>query len=127
MARHGTQALIGPDLAAFLEQGVAVIAATGDERMQPDITRGWGPHASADGRELTLSLSTPPGSKSRANLSDPTPEQQERIEAHIAMFVEQAQQIGMSASMSARMLVPPFATVACAVRELYDQTPGAGA
>jgi hypothetical protein len=155
VAQGGSQASIDPELAAFLGQGVAVIVATRDDRMQPEITRGWGPQVAADGRELTLCLSMPPGSASRANLEangeiaitfslpttyrsvqvkgraelggDPTPEQRSRIEAHVALFVEQVGQIGMAPSHASRMSVPPVVAVTCSVRELYDQTPGAGA
>lgn len=146
---------IGPELAAFLRQGVAAIVATRDGRMQPEITRGWGPRVSPDGSELELCLSLPPGSATRANLEDngeiaitfslpttyrsvqvkgraalggdPSPEQRSRVEAHIERFVAQVEQIGMARDHALRMPVPPFAAVTCSVRELYDQTPGAGA
>jgi hypothetical protein len=58
---------------------------------------------------------------------DPTPGQQSRIESHMALFIEDVAQLGLAAGVASRLMVPPFAAVTCSVRELYDQTPGAGA
>lgn len=155
MAQGGSEPIVGAELAAFMAQGVAVIVATRNDDRQPEITRGWGPDVSADGRQLTLCVSVPPASATRENLEsngeiaitfslpttyrsvqvkgratldgDPTAEQQSRMESHLALFVEDVAQLGLSARVASRLMSPPFAAVTCSVRELYDQTPGAGA
>lgn len=131
MTRSGSSAAIGPELAAFLDQGVAAIVATRDGRMQP---AGSASRANLEENgEIAITFSLPTTYRSvqvkgRATLGgDATPEQRSRVEAHIERFVAQVEQIGMARDHALRMPVPPFAAVTCSVRELYDQTPGAGA
>ena len=47
---------------------MAVVVATRDAEMRPEIARGWAPVLSADGCGLQLCLSAEPGSKTIANL-----------------------------------------------------------
>jgi hypothetical protein len=155
LAQVGPEPIIGAELAAFMARGVAVIVATRNHDLQPEITRGWGPHVSDGGRRLTLGVSVPAASATRHNLEangeiaitfslpttyrsvqvkgratldgDPSPEQLSRMESHLGLFVEDVAQIGLPDRVASRLMTPPFAAVTCSVRELYDQTPGAGA
>lgn len=155
MTEGRPEPFVDAELAAFIEQGVAVIVATRDDQMNPEITRGWGPLVGGDGRELSLCVNAAAASATRRNLAangeiaitfslpttyrsvqvkgratldgDPTADQEARIESHMALFVEQVGQVGITAGTAQQLAVAPFLAVTCSVRELYDQTPGAGA
>jgi hypothetical protein len=147
--------LIDAELGSFLQKGVAAVVATRDSEFRPEITRGWGPVPSPDGRELALCLSAAPDSIILANLEDngeiavtfslpstyrsvqakgrvhtiaaPTSEQAARVDDHIALFLNQVVRVGLSRERGSQLAVPPFVAVSYTVRELYDQTPGATA
>jgi hypothetical protein len=140
---------------AFVRSGVAVIAATRDGELRPEITRGWGPELSADGCELEICLSASPDSKTLANLTsngdfaatfslpttyrsiqikgtarelgEPSAAALDRAAEHLSAFVEQAAQVGIPPALGRRLAEHPFIAATIAVRELYDQTPGARA
>ena len=40
---------IAPELASFFEGGIAIVVATRDAQMRPQITRAWGAGMAADG------------------------------------------------------------------------------
>jgi hypothetical protein len=140
------------DIPSFLRGGLAVIVATCDERLRPEISRGWGPLLAPDGIALTLCVGAAAGSSMRANLegggtmaatfslpttyrtvqlkgpvlevADPSAEQLERADEHFAAFVEQVGRVGISASRAPRLREPALLAVRMEVRERYDQTPG---
>jgi hypothetical protein len=142
----------GIDLAALLREGAAVVVATADEHLRPEIARGWGPELAPDGATLTLCVGAPPQSKTRANLDRggvmaatfslpttyrtvqlkgsvlaarvPAPEQLVRVEEHLAAFIEQAAQVGLSPALAPRLRERALVAVEMAIRERYDQTPG---
>jgi hypothetical protein len=146
---------VDADVAAFLRQGVAVVAATRDGELRPEITRCWAPELSADGCSLRICMSVGPGSKTISNLeqngelaatftlpttyrsvqvkgtlrelAEPTPQELARVEQHIEAFVDQAEQVGVPRIIGSRFAEPPFMAVTIEIHELYDQTPGAGA
>ena len=143
------------DLAAFVRSGVAIVVATRDDDMTPEITRAWGADVVIDGASLTICVTAPPGSKTRANLEhngaiavnftlpttyrsaqmkgsvvdvhDPSPAELARVERHIELFVEQTEQVGLSAAGARQLAERNLLAVTIAVRELYDQTPGPNA
>ena len=147
--------VVDADLAAFLRGGVAIVVATRDDDMRPAITRAWGAHLAADGASLTVCVTALPGSKTRSNLErngaiavnftlptsyrsaqlkgsvlevhDPSPAELARVERHIALFVEETTQVGLSASGARQLAERNLLAVTFAVRELYDQTPGPNA
>jgi hypothetical protein len=151
---HGDP-VVGPDLAAFVRSGVATVVATRDDDLGPEIARSWGPEVAADGASVTLCVPAPAGSKTLANLEgngaitatfvvpttyravqlkgtmldmrEPTPEQLAQVEEHIAAFIEQVEQIGVTRKQVRQLVEPEFVAVTFAVRELYDQTPGPSA
>jgi hypothetical protein len=146
---------VDAEIAAFVHGGVAIVAATRDDDLRPEITRGWGPALSPDGRELRICLSAAPGSRTIANLErngafaanftlpttyrsiqikgdvrelgDPTDADLLRAGEHLAAFVGEAAQVGVPRAIGSRFAERPFIAVTVVIRELYDQTPGAGA
>jgi hypothetical protein len=144
--------MAGIDLAALLREGVAVVVATADGDLRPHIARGWGPQLAPDGATLSLCVGAPPHSRTRANLDrggvvaatfslpstyrtvqlkgpllaarEPTPEQLARVEEHLARFIEQAAQVGLSPALAPRMRERVLVAVEMAIGERYDQTPG---
>jgi Pyridoxamine 5'-phosphate oxidase len=139
VARVSGEVAVDADVAAFLREGVAVVVATRDAELRPEITRGWAPVLSADGCSLRLCVSAEPGSRTIANLEqngdlaatfslpstyrsvqikgamrelrEPTPDELALVRAHLG----------------ARFAEPPFITVTIGIRALFDQTPGARA
>jgi hypothetical protein len=140
------------DLPTLLGEGVAVVVATADEHLRPQITRGWGPQLDADGETVTLCVGAPPGSPMRANLDrggviaatfslpttyrtvqlkgpvlsvgEPGPEQLARVEEHIAAFGDQAAAVRLPSGVAPRLREHTLVAVDMAIRERYDQTPG---
>jgi hypothetical protein len=155
VARVSGEVAVDADVAAFLREGVAVVVATRDAELRPEITRGWAPVLSADGCSLRLCVSAEPGSRTIANLEqngdlaatfslpstyrsvqikgamrelrEPTPDELALVRAHLDAFVQDAEQVGLSRVAGERFGEPPFITVAIAIRALFDQTPGARA
>jgi len=147
--------VVDADLAAFVHSGVATVVATRDDEMRPEITRGWGPDVATDGASVTVCVTAPPDSKARSNLErngaiavnftlpttyrstqlkgsvldlrDPSPAELARVERHIALFVEQTEQVGLPAAGARQLAERNLLAVTFAVRELYDQTPGPNA
>jgi hypothetical protein len=146
---------VDADIAAFVHGGVAIVAATRDDDLRPEITRGWGPALSPDGCELRICLSAAPDSRTIANLErngdvaatftlpttyrsiqikgevralgEPTADDLARADEHLAAFVDEAAQVGVPRAIGSRFAERPFVAVTVAIRELYDQTPGARA
>jgi hypothetical protein len=149
------ESVVDADLAAFVRSGVATVVATCDEDLRPEITRAWGPDVSEDGCSVTLCVTALPGSETRTNLErdgaiavnftlpttyrsvqlkgsvldvrDPSPEELARVERHVALFVEETEQVGLSAAGARQLAERDLIAVTFAVRELYDQTPGPNA
>ena len=58
-------------------------------------------------------------------LAEPTPEQRELVDAHQRALAIEASEVGMPPRLAARILNPTsLVSVAVAVQEVYDQTPG---
>ncbi|HET7574705.1 MAG TPA: hypothetical protein VFJ99_06270 [Solirubrobacterales bacterium] len=145
---------IDPALAGFLTSGVAIMAATRDGDLQPEIARGWGPGPSADGARLDLCLIAPSGSATRANLEAnvsiavnctrpstyravqikgrvtevraPTEDDLARAAEHAEAFTADTAKVG-SPAPSAFYIGAVDLAVTLEVDELYDQTPGPAA
>jgi hypothetical protein len=148
------QALIKGETAAFLEGGVAIMLATSDADLQPEITRGWGLEIGPDGRTIRVSLVAPDGSRTRRNLEangaiamnctlpssyravqakgvaievgEPADADLERAAGHAAAFAEETGKVGAPAPSHLYVRAVDL-TVTFAVEELYDQTPGPAA
>ena len=142
----------GLDLSSFLREGLAVIVATCDEQLRPEVSRGWGPVLTADSAMLTMCVAAAAESKMRVNLErggtiaatfslpttyrtvqlkgplvsvrEPTAEHLACVDEHLAGFVEQVARLGIPASRAPRLREPALLAVQMQVRERYDQTPG---
>ncbi len=147
--------IVTAELAAFLRLGVAIVVATRDAELRPEVTRGWGPWAGDDGTEVTLCVAAAPGSATLANLEAnraiaatfslptsyrtvqakggvvelcaPGPEHRARVEEHVAAFAEEVEHVGTGGEQARSFLDTELVAVSFAVRELYDQTPGPAA
>jgi hypothetical protein len=146
---------VDADVAAFLQAGVAVVTATRDDQLRPEIARAWGPELSPDGCSLRICVAAGAGSKMISNVerngalsatftlpttyrsvqlkgtardvAEPSADELARVARHIEAFVDQAEQVGVPRAIGTRFAEPPFMAVTIEIRELYDQTPGAGA
>jgi hypothetical protein len=144
--------LLDRDVADFIALGVAVVVATRDADLHPEIARGWGPIATRDGACVRLCLVLRDGSTARANLeangaiaatfsrpttyrtvqikgsarevADPTPEDGARAQAHLAAFVAEAEQVGVPPDGARRLFGASLVAVEFAVAQVFDQTPG---
>jgi hypothetical protein len=140
------------DLPSFLGAGLAVIVATSDDRLRPEVSRGWGPALAADGAMLTMCVAAAAASTMRANLErggtiaatfsvpttyrtvqlkgplvsvqEPAAEHLAAVDEHLAAFVEQVGRVGIPASRAPRLREPALLAVRMEIRERYDQTPG---
>ena len=146
---------IDDELIAFLSLGVAIVVATRDAQLRPEVGRGWGIHVPDEGDRATVCLAAPEGSRMRSNLDQngaiavtcslpssyrtlqlkgqalelhpPTPEQLERVDAHAGAFSLEAEQVGLPPGSGRLLVEPELTAVTFSVRELYDQTPGPAA
>ena len=146
---------IAPELASHIEGGVAIVVATRDADLRPQITRGCGAGVAADGSTLTICVTAAEGSRTldnlRANgaialtfsspttyrtvqakgvvteLREPSESDLERRGEHLEDLCDQAEQVGIERRLTRRLARGEAVAVTVAVRELYEQTPGPGA
>jgi len=145
--------VLTPEWVEFVHSGVAVGVATRDEGMRPACTRAWGPQVSADRRSLTLCVSAPAGSATRANLEgnggvavgfcpptiakavqlkgvvvvvgEPGPDDLERVERHVQAFRAECARIGVPPEVAHRIFDgSSMVLVSVSIVDGFDQTPG---
>ena len=147
--------VISEELAEFLRGGLAVVVATRDQNLRPEIERGWGIQLGEGPSTVTVCVCVPPGSHAQANLAAngaiamtcslpstyrtvqlkgtavalgaPTEEQLAAVRRHVDLFVEEVAELGVRPEGARSFAAGELISVTVAVRELYDQTPGAGA
>lgn len=138
---------IAPELASFIEGGIAIVVATRDADMRPQITRAWGAAVSDDGSALILGVTAAEGSRAldnlRANgaiavtfcspttyrtvqakgvvtdLREPGERDLARRDEHIEDFLDQVEQVGIEREVGRRITRGEVVAVTVAVRELY--------
>ena len=146
---------IDAERASLIEGGIAIVVATRDADMRPQITRAWGVEVADDGSALTICVTAEEGSRAldnlRANgeialtfaspttyrtvqakgvvtdLREPGERDLARRDAHLVDFLDQGEQVGVERELGLRIARGEVVAVTVAVRELYDQTPGPGA
>lgn len=135
------RALIDAELADFVCGAVAIVAATRDEQLRPQIHRGWGPQVSGDVMTVCLDGAPPapaaplavtcsrPSSyrtvqlKGAVTASGPMTEaDRERVAAHVRELVVETTPLGVEAI--GRLCADELTTVTFVVAELFEQTPG---
>lgn len=143
------------ELVALLQGGVAVIVATRDGELRPEIARGWGIEVARTAERATVCVGEPPGSRTRANLAEtgaiavtcsrpstyrtvqlkgtalelrpPDERQLAAVRRHLEAFVEEVGKVGVRPEGARMFLGKELLSVTFEVREVYDQTPGANA
>lgn len=146
---------VSVDIAALVRQGVAVIVATRDEELRPEIGRAWGPSLSRDGARLEVCVESPPGSAMARNLQSgsplaatvsrlasftsvqlkgavvevaaPTQERLDAVTEHVARFVAETGAVGVPEALARALVGADLVSVTIEVAERFDETPGSGA
>ena len=147
--------VLSEEIAAFVGSGLAVVVATRDALLRPEIARGWGLEVASDRSAVTLCVSVAPGSPTRANLEqngsvaitcsrpstyrtvqlkgnaielrEPDEERLVRVREHLAAFVEEVWRVGVQREGAQSLLERDLVEATIALREVFDQTPGANA
>jgi hypothetical protein len=147
--------VISPDLAAFLESGIAILVGTRDARLVPECTRGIGARVEAGGQELTIFLPDAIAGQSLSNLRDngriavgfsrssdhrsfqlkgrvvslaPASERDRGdIERYRCAWASSLGEVGLPPRITLRMAHWPAHAARFAVEGIFVQTPGPGA
>jgi hypothetical protein len=131
---------------------VAVIVATRDRELRPELSRAWGPALSDDGERLTVCVEAAPDSAMARNLEPgspaaamvarlashtsvqlkgavvevarPTQDQLDAVSQHVDGFVAETAVIGVPEPLARALVGPDLLTVTIAVDERFEETPG---
>lgn len=149
-------AVIGSELRTHVAEGYAVVVATCDAGLRPQLARVWGLEIAPEGRALTFAVEAPPGSPMRANLApgaavaltatkpstyrstqikgrlrrtwQPTDADLARAARHGEAFAENVLEVGIDTPRALRFVHDDvLVVVELEVQEVYDQTPGPAA
>jgi hypothetical protein len=143
------------DLEDLVRRGVAVMVATRDGAMRPEIGRAWGPEVSADGDRLTVCVEAPPDSSMARNLESgapvaalitrlasratvtlrgpvvtvaaPDPDRLAAVSGHVAAFVAELASVGVPERIARAMVGPDLLCVSFEMAERLDEPRGPGA
>lgn len=142
----------GIDIADMARRGVAVMVATRDADLRPEVSRAWGPLLSEDGTQLSVCVEAPPGSAMARNLESgrpcaatmarlaspmivqmtgpvleaaaPTQDRLDAVATHIERFVVEAGSVGVPEAIARGMVGPDLVAVTMQVSARTDETPG---
>jgi hypothetical protein len=143
------------DLEDLVRRGVAVMVATRDGALRPEIGRAWGPEVSADGGRLTVCVEAPPDSSMACNLefgapvaamitrlasratvtlrgpvltvAAPDPDRLAAVAEHVAAFVAELASVGVSERIARALVGPDLLCVSFELVERVDEPHGPGA
>ena len=146
------EAVVPPELAAFLGSGLVLVVGTRDADLRPDCAIGAGLRVHADGRHVTIFLGTQPAAgtienlrtngavaitasrptnyrtfqlKGRAVRIEPTSDRErETLLAYREAFVRELEAVGWPRSIARRLSVWPCVTVDVELAAVFEQTPG---
>lgn len=136
----------------LLGEGSAVVVATRDGRLRPQIARAWAVQH-IDAGTIRLCVEARPESRTRCNLGhrreiavtmarpttyrsvqmkgtvielgEPSTEQRDLVDAHQRALAIEAAEVGMPSRLASRILnATALVSVTVAVHDVYDQTPG---
>jgi hypothetical protein len=141
------------DIAELVRRGPAMMVATRDSGLRPELARAWGPSLSADGSRLTMCVEAAPGSAMTRNLAarcplaaslshltshlavqlkgavvdvaPPTSERLGVVSDHVDRFVADTARVGVPEAIARGLVGPDLVTVTMAITERIDETPGA--
>jgi len=142
----------GIEFAELVRQAVAVIVATRDAELRPEIGRAWAPVLSEDGVRLTVCIEAAPGSTMANNLEPgspvaatfarltshttvqmkgwvkesgpPTQERRDAVDEHIANLLVEAAEVGVPERLARTLVGTDLLTVTIEIAEAFDDTPG---
>lgn len=142
------------DVGQLVREGVAVMAATADAALRPQLSRAWGTTLSEDGERLTVCVHARPDSPMVDNLrmgariavrvtqlmtyasvqfkgtieavGAPTPERLDVVADHAERWVAQLRAIGSGEETARAMVGADLVSVTMTVEERLNMTPGAG-
>jgi hypothetical protein len=140
------------DIAELARQGVAVIVATRDDELRPQLSRAWGPSLSDDGARLTVCVEAAPDSPMARNLQSggpvaamlarltthtavqlkgtpvefaaPTQDRLDAVHEHIGNFITETAVVGVPETLARGLVGTDLMTVTIEVAERFDETPG---
>jgi hypothetical protein len=141
-----------PNLEDLLRTGVAVVIATRDHELRPELSRAWGPSLSPSGTRLTVCVEVGPDSAMAANLAAgspvaamlsrlttheavqlkglpvevcaPAPERLVSVEEHIDRFLAEGERVGMPETFARGLIGHDLVDLTIDVRQCTDETPG---
>jgi hypothetical protein len=143
-------AALPADLSQFLDSVVAIVVATSDERLKPEVTRGWGMRM-RDGATVSLSIDRMRSQRTLENLSthnrialacirpdyvarqfkgrcmeitDPDDEDLAKIEHHHQLYIETGAEFDVPEHIVRHHWSNDVITLHCRIDEVFDQTPG---
>jgi hypothetical protein len=140
------------DLAALVDEGVAVVVATRDPEQHLELSRAWGPALSEDGARLTVCVEAPPDSAMERNLRSgsplaamlarlttqttvqlkglvvevepPTPQRLDAVRQHVDDFAAETAVVGVPDEIARNLVGPDLLSVTIEVVERLVETPG---
>jgi hypothetical protein len=140
------------DIADLVRHGVAVIVATRDAQLRPEVGRAWGPSLSEDGERLTVCVEAAPESSMARNLASnspaaatlarlashtmvqlkgrvvefgtPTQDRLDAVDEHVEAFVAETAAVGVPESLARGFVASDLLTLTIEVSERFDETPG---
>ncbi len=132
--------------------GVAVIVATRDRELRPELARAWGLSFSHGGERLRICVEAPPGSAMVGNMNDgspvavtlarlqshttvqlkgtvldvraPTPQRLRTVDSHVERFVAEGELVGLPEAFARGLVGRDLLDVTIAVARRTDETPG---
>jgi len=145
----------GPQLEDLARAGVAIIVATRDRELRPQLARAWGPSLSRDLARLTVCVEAARGSAMASNLRDrspvaatlsrlqshttvqlkgipvhvraPTATRLRAVAAHVDRFANEGMAVGMPEAFARGLVGPELLDVTIEICERSDETPGPNA
>ncbi len=142
----------GADLEALVGAGVAVIVATRDRELRPELAREWGPSLSHGGERVRVCVEAAPGSAMARNLNDgspvaatcarleshttvqlkgtvlevraPTRQRLRVVDSHVERFVAEGELVGLPEAFARSLVGQDLLDVTIAVVKRTDETPG---
>ena len=142
----------GTEFEDLLRTGVAVIIATRDRELRPELSRAWAPSLTGSGTRMSVCVEAAQDSPMAANLAsgspvaamlsrltthetvqlkglpvevcEPTPERLVSVAEHVDRFVAEGERVGMPEAFARGLIGRELLDVTIAVHQCTDETPG---
>jgi hypothetical protein len=147
-------AVLPADLSQFLDSVVAIVVATSDEHLKPEVTRGWGMRVLEDGATVCVSIDRLRSQQTLENLrrhdkialacirpdyvarqfkgrclqiTEAEAEDIARIEHHHRLYIDTGAEFEVPEAIVRHHWSSDVVTLRCRIDEVFDQTPGPAA